>query len=535
VPLDEARNDRSSGVDAVVAWAVIALCVTLAVSPALRGTWVYDDAMLPGHPLLRGWGDVARAFVRGSDAYFRALRPDEPLATGGQTWRPLPMALFALVHGTVGASALAHHLVSLSMHLATVAALLAMVSDHRRVARWKALVVALFALHPAMVEAYAYINGRSDALAGCALALLALAIQREKRWWFVAALSMGVCSKETFVIASLFVVIALAPRAHRRWSLLAWAASAAIAVGARFAIVSTQGTIHSDAAAGALLGQWLRLVALSAESLVFVNVRSMRLLAWELSAPWTWSIALWPLAVALVMLSLRTARARWLLLGAIVTVSPAMAVANAFWLGSDRYLYQPAVLLVIAALTVDPARSDAIERRFSTVLSAAVVLLFSVFTALSAVAFESEAWFAARMRDARPEDPTGYIVGARVALLDQDPVEARRLLARTERQCVVAVQAHRMVLLAFSLGDLSLADRVIARARQTDGALSVRLRADLFDLRGRQRRWPDAMAVRDELLGAAGAQRDRTARVLRAITRTWPPDVQREATASGLR
>lgn len=529
--MSDANERVGPGVSArVVFFALIAL-VLIAIAPALLGTWVYDDHALPVQPLYSRWSDVWLAFVRGSDAYFRALRPEEPLASGGQTWRPIPNALFALVNVTVGPSPFAHHLVSLLAHVAAIGALVRWAAKDGRVRSAHALVIAVFALHPALIEAYAYINGRSDAFAGAALVAGAVAL-KEQRWgWWFFALLVAVASKETSLIASLFVLLAFARSERRAW--LGWCCAVAIGVAVRAALLGSNATIHSDVSLLSLLSTWLRWIAIAGESLVVPSVRAMRLLAWDASAPWSLRAALGLLVVLGAFVMVRGWTARVLLTGAVVTVSPAILVTNAFWLGSDRYLYQPAALLALAALSMSDARASSVERRVTPLLSALTVFVLMVLTALSSLSYRSERWFAARMRDARPEDPTGYIVGAREAIVTNDPVTARELLGATSGLRVAPSQAHRIILLAISLGDLALADRAL-RAQRERGPLSARLLADLFDLRARQSQWDEAARAANELLASAPRERERRARVLMNTARAWPAQLRREAEERGV-
>jgi len=515
-------------------WFGLLALVTLAIAPALFGSWVYDDHALPIQPLYARWSDVALAFVRSSDDYFRAIRPEEPLASGGQTWRPVPNALFAAVNATVGASALAHHLVSLSAHWLALLALVRWAARDGLVRRAHALVIAVFALHPALIEAYAYINGRSDSMAGAALLAGALALKRQRWGWWFAALLVASASKETSIVASFFVALAFA-RGERamRPAWLAWIVAVGLGIAARAAVSGSSATIRPDASLVALGGVWLRWIAIAADSLLLPSVRAMRLLAWELSAGWTARAIVALIAGGALAGLCRGWAARVLVVGAIATASPAIAIANAFWMGSDRYLYQPAALLALAALSMSDERARAVERRVTPLLAGVALFVLATLTAISSLSYRSERWFAARMRDARPEDPTGYIVGAREAIVANDRDEARSLLAATERQRVVATQAHRVITLAISLGDLAMAERAIV-AQQARGALNARLTADLFDLRARQGRWADAARAAGVLLDGAGAERDRRARVLRTMARSWPEATQREAEARGI-
>ena len=91
----------------------------MASAPALAGSWVYDDRLMVGHPMLDGLEDVVPAFGRTSDDY-QARTRSGPAIAGGSTYRPLAMVSFILVNGTVGPRPLAHHIVSLLCHLGAI-------------------------------------------------------------------------------------------------------------------------------------------------------------------------------------------------------------------------------------------------------------------------------------------------------------------------------------------------------------------------------------------------------------------------------
>ncbi len=179
--------------------------------PALRGSWVYDDHILPHHGLLDDGGDLLATFGRTSRDYFAWRAPTHDPLTPGATYRPAAMLTLLLGNLLGGHTPFAHHALSLGLHLATLAAL-GLAARRRAPLVWLAPVIALLALHPAPAEAWLWINGRADLQAGLTLALLALALDGLRgaaRVPSLAALvAWGCLSKETFALTAAGVVAA---------------------------------------------------------------------------------------------------------------------------------------------------------------------------------------------------------------------------------------------------------------------------------------------------------------------------------------
>lgn len=470
----------------------LALAVTAASLPALVGSWVYDDRLMLGHPMLDGLEDVGPAFSRSSDDYQARGRSGAFIAQG-TTYRPLPMISFILVNGTLGTHPLPHHLVSLLLHLGTVALLC-------RLARpaWAALLgVALFALHPAGAEAYQWINGRADAMAGTLLAgvLVVLATGSRRRLLLLGLLLfLGALTKETFVVAAAAAVAANAAAA-KSWRRLAvdgvalvagFGAALALRALAGSAAVSTLPTV----AWGAVLERAPRLVALAVETLIVPVPRPMRLLGWELAQPFTWQAALaaaLPLLLLAYSLLRRNFAAALLVGGALAALAPTTLVGDSFWLGLDRYLYLPMILGCAAAL---PWLST---RRWPAWCVAPAALL-AVATFFTARGYASHEAFAQALHEARPDDPSTHLVAAHDALERGDAARARALLLELPDPTRVPSVAHEAARLLLVLGEQRVAAVLVEKAAAAHPD-SQNLRFDLFVLRGSQRRWDDAAAL----------------------------------------
>jgi hypothetical protein len=159
-------NGRASlgletGAGVVVALAGLATIALVVMAPALAAGFEYDD----------------RADVLDNPA----ARPDSFVAALGVTNRPLVKATYALQRWVTGSAPRPFHAFNLALHLATTIAVFFLLRrligeparPGRDLAAW--LAAALWALHPAAVEAVAPIVGRSTLLASL-LGLLAVSL-----------------------------------------------------------------------------------------------------------------------------------------------------------------------------------------------------------------------------------------------------------------------------------------------------------------------------------------------------------------------
>ena len=132
--------------------------------------------------------------------------PYWPPDLGGQMYRPLPLASFALDWNVAGGHPLLFHAVNLAWH-ALVSVTVAMLA--RRWADWSSALVAgfIFAVHPVHVEAVANIVGLGElmAAAGACLAVYA-AVIRQSILWSSAALLLGLLSKENAIVAPALII-----------------------------------------------------------------------------------------------------------------------------------------------------------------------------------------------------------------------------------------------------------------------------------------------------------------------------------------
>ncbi len=179
--------------------AVIA-CALVPYLPALWNGFAMDDLyIIVWNPLVHSAQGVWRAFAG----------PYWPPDLGGQMYRPLPVATFAVDWTIAHGHPVWFHAMNLLWH-AGVAVIVAVFA--RRLADWTGALAAglVFAVHPVHVEAIANVIGLAElmAAAGVCLAVYA-AVVRQDVLLSGAALVLGLLSKENAVVfAASWVVIA---------------------------------------------------------------------------------------------------------------------------------------------------------------------------------------------------------------------------------------------------------------------------------------------------------------------------------------
>lgn len=450
--------------------------VVIACAPALNGTWVYDDWATAEHPAQDDWHDLRAVLGRDSSAYMFGSSVS-PL---GVTYRPLSMASLIAVRAAAPQASWPHHLVSLALHLACALGLCAAVARLRGVSGspvpW--LLAGVFALHPVTIEAYAWINGRSDVLAGAWLAALACSLPwdggpaRARR---VAMSAVGaaaaILSKEPAIagVLALCAAALLPERGGLRRTRFSAALPVAAALGGASAALLARALVTQGRISGAqvlfsdpeLLPAYASSLALALEHLVLPLPRSMLCLAFELgharALDWIVLAGLGALVVALVARG--RLRPAVLIGGALVSLLPVLAVRQLVWLGFDRYLYLPLFLLCLACADLRVARLSSGARRLALRASFACLPLLGAASFVSARAYASQSAWLASLVASRPDDPSGYIMAAAWFLRRHDIARAREAVRRAPRSGLPPPLSHDLAeqLLRVGLRDEALA------------------------------------------------------------------------------
>jgi hypothetical protein len=226
---------------------VIVACALVPYVPALWNGFAMDDLyIIVWNPLVHSLHGVWRAFGG----------PYWPPDLGGQMYRPLPLATFALDWSLAGGHPALFHAMNLLWH---AGAALVVTAFARRWADWTAALVTgvIFAVHPVHVEAVANVIGLGELMAavGVCLAVYA-AVVRQDVLWSGAALLLGLLSKENAVVAPALIVWAwivgppLVLRPARRRMLMfvaSWVLIAGVYLAVRAIVLQPYARLHATA------------------------------------------------------------------------------------------------------------------------------------------------------------------------------------------------------------------------------------------------------------------------------------------------
>ena len=489
--------------------AVIA-CALVPYLPALWNGFAMDDLyMIVWNPLVHSVQGVWHAFGG----------PYWPPDLGGQMYRPLPLATFAVDWAISHGHPVWFHAMNLLWH-AGVAVMVAVFA--RRWADWSGALAAglVFAVHPVHVEAVANVIGLAElmAAAGVCLAVYA-AVVRQDVLLSGAALVLGLLSKENAVVAPALIgwawIVGLPSRPTSR-RMLAFAASWVVIAGAYLAVRSVvlhpYARLHAiapvflgeSALAGRLtavaaLGDVLRLLLVPLTLRVDYSPAERTIVRSLLDGRFLIGLACLAVWAGLLVMAWRRQRRLeayglgWI---AIAFLPVSNLLFSSGVLLAERTLYLPSVGLALAAGAA-LGRPPAQRLRVALAL---IVLAGGIRSALrtpvwhddfsvtqsilkdSPESYRGPARAAAIFQSHRqPEralaalrtatriydaDPTLFIAGADAALTLGQSRLADSLLARAEQLCYRCSGSYRtQALAARSRGDSAIADSLLARMR----------------------------------------------------------------------
>ncbi|MFW2388814.1 MAG: hypothetical protein ACN4G0_10785 [Polyangiales bacterium] len=466
----------------------MALLVSLvACAPGLLGTWVYDDRSMVENPLFDDFSDVVSVFVRNSADYLGRGKLVDPETTA--TYRPVTMLTLVGTHAFAPRE-IAHHAVGWLLHVLTAWLLYLGLSKRDRpgrvdpVAAWLA---GLFLLHPIGVEAYVWINGRSDLVAGFFLALLVvlrpgrarLSIALMAAWLLIGFL--GTAAKLPFAIAALFLGLGAWLRQGadaRRGSHVALAASLTCGIGL-FVLLRMRHTPFADHV-GATMGMgaaafWApapKVAATAVHALLSLRASAMQSMAWNAIQPWSLAQATAAFALLVSVAGLVWKR-DWggvaYVAGALLTLAPTLFVTQRIWFGFDRYLYMP---LILALLAAEPYVRRLVARLasrkgFVRLVAISVLLLAAFNTNMASRAYAGHVEFMQALLDERPEDPTVHVYVTSMLHVMGDRENAaeqlRKIPAPPWPKAVIVPQTR----FAADLGNAPLFEKTIAYGKTT--------------------------------------------------------------------
>jgi protein O-mannosyl-transferase len=404
--------------------------------PALANGFVWDDLNnLVLSDRLRHWSALGEVFRQ--PAMWSAGLPVGHVGT----YRPLALASFVIDHKLGGGHAWLFHLSSVLLHGLTAVMLFRVLArllplgarppntrpdpavDRR--AAWA--LAAIWAVHPAAVEAVAWINGRSELFAllfGLVALLLALPPKGGppgdwRRLGVFAALLLAALGKETglmFVPLMLWLVALRGDASLPPWRRIPggmWlTAGAAIAayLGMRshaLARASLPAALDLPRAIAGIPALWMRALQAAVLPLERAPITVGR---------WIRGLSWWEMAAYLLVCLVLAAAAVWLwrrgrrLVGVglawwALALLPAALVVVSTWPGLMRWLYLalPGLLLATHQLLAGRLRG-----RIGIGVAAALILAGVALTQRALPVWRHDAVLFATLIDESPDDPFGY-------------------------------------------------------------------------------------------------------------------------------
>ena len=460
-------------------------CALVPYVPALWNGFALDDLyIIVWNPLVHSGQGAWRAFAA----------PYWPPDLGGQMYRPLPLATFAVDWTLTHGHPVWFHATNLLWHagVALIVTALAFGSPSPEGRGGQGVRTALaagliFAVHPVHVEAVANVIGLGELMAAAAVCLAVYAaVVRQNLWWSGAALLLGLLSKENAVVAPALIVAAWiiqpAPRPQRQRMVafvLSWLVIAGAYLAVRGVVLHPYARLHATApvflgesaiagrlTAVAVLSDVLRLLVVPlklradyspAERTIVRSILDGRLLI-GLAC-----LGLWAWLLVMAWRKQRKVEAYGLVWIAIAFLPVSNLLFSTGVLLAERTLYLPSAGLALAA---GAALARLPARRFGVALGL-LVLAGGIRSALRTPVWRDDFAVTASILDDSPNSYRGY---ARMAAVYQNHRQPARALA-TLREATRIYDKDPTLFVAgadaaLTLGNSQLADSLLARAEQ---------------------------------------------------------------------
>lgn len=383
-----------------------------------------------------------------------------------------------------------HHLVGWSLHLigALFLYLAVRIRDESE-GDWVALwIAALFLLHPVGVEAFVWIHGRSDLVAGVCLAALA-ALRPGRRllsplvvFGWIGLVFLGAAAKLTFIPAAMALWLGATLRAKPgARSMVALGAAVAVGAGAFLVLRANRAPFDPHIASGSsVLGAadlWAffpKMIAKAVYATMSLRTEAMQSLAWSAVRPWGAAEFLGISLGAVFVVGLAWRR-DWgglaYLLGALATLAPTIVVTRAIWFGFDRYLYMPLILVLLAAAPYVRAlvTRGAVSRPLMVFAACAILLIAGVNSNLASRAYADHLSFMAALVEARPDDPTVRLFVARELGARERPEAVRQAIQQLPGPPWPQAMIAPLIALSRELEDDKILDRTMTYAADAFG------------------------------------------------------------------
>lgn len=457
-------------------YAAVAVC---AIVPHLGALWnglAMDDLyIIAWNPLVHSLGGVWQAFAS----------PYWPPDLGGQMYRPLPLASFAIDWAITGGHPAWFHALNLLWHAAMAVVVAALA---RRWAGFAAGLVAglLFAVHPVHVEAIANVIGRGELMAalGVCLAVYA-AVVKDSIGWSALALAGGLLSKENAIVGpgliawAWIVGVARPPRARILAYAGSWLAVVAVYLPLRAVVLDPYARLNATApvflgesffdgrlTAVAALWDVLRLLLAPVTLRVDYSPAERTIVHSMVDSRFVIGLACLALWGALLLFAWRRGR-RVEALGLGWIAIAFLPVANLLFstgvLIAERTLYLPSVGL---ALAVGATLARLSPERLRLIVGV-VALMGAVRSALRVPVWRDDVSVTTSMLEDSPRSYRGHARAAAIYQSHRRPEQAlaelRTAMRTYDRDPTLFIAAADA---AFTLGRPALADSMLARAEQ---------------------------------------------------------------------
>jgi tetratricopeptide (TPR) repeat protein len=161
-PRDPAGLDRLSLAHAVLLWGAFAAISLAVLQPALHGAFINDDfSLIVKHPYLNPFN---------RENLIAILDPFGDAAIHGVNYAPVMLLIHALEKAVFGGDTFGYHIVNAVVHALNCVLLIALLIATRVPRRGALLAGLVFAVHPANVEAVAWISQiKTDVALACTL------------------------------------------------------------------------------------------------------------------------------------------------------------------------------------------------------------------------------------------------------------------------------------------------------------------------------------------------------------------------------
>jgi len=500
-------------------WALALALLAFAVrAPGLFAGFVFDDAWGMQQRMAVGWSRVPGFFTSDQSALF-----------GSNFYRPVLSVCYALVYSLGGSQAWVWHLTSILLHVACTVLVFRFALLVIERPATAALAAALFAVHPAHVEAISWASALADPLWTMLMLVSVVAyvrwMERGSGAWLAASLLAGaaaIFTKETAVVTPLVLLVTvLALRRRAKPGLPVLAATLPFSAMAALFLYLRHSVLHSFSHPLTVASNAQMLLTWPAALLFY-----LRHMFWPpVVAPFyplqivtRCSAALFvaPLlglvAAAGVLLYVLWRAAGWnktflCLAWTLLPLAPALYLKAfaPFELVHDRLLYAPLVGFCLAGALVLQWAADRIETatqfRVFAVLSIALVPLLAIQSVSQAVWWQNNKTLFTRAVSVTPDNPKALANLAGAYLAEHLEERAAPLLQRAMQLAPNdSTVLYGMSLLSSTRGDDMAAESYIIEAlRQTSRydmwlqLAAVELRLNKLDVAVRAARQSIAM------------------------------------------